>query len=306
MEYMEKKWKKSLFSIVVILVLLTGFLLYLKTGFLQENKINNRDLERWDYKEGLIDGSEEFEFNGNRDMCWLLIHSYTATPLEMKWIGERLNREFGNYVFGIRLLGHGEVPSNIVSLSLDDWYKQVEEKFEELDDECKNVNVVGSSFGGALGIKLSEEKEFASLYVLNGYLKPTYKFYHVFSPKIYINLFGNLFHYSKKTKVAKINDPEGLKVHVAYMNMPSSPVKNSQVFLETVFNDIVRVNENLLIQHSVNDDVASFNAISELYEKSSSMKKEIVLFENSNHILLMDYDSEEVIENIIEFEKGKR
>lgn len=300
------KRKYVIFAISSFIFIVIFLLLILKTGFLQKNQLDNKDLEYWDYENGFIKNTSEIEINGNSNVCWILIHSYTSTPLEMRELGEKINSEFNDSIFAIRLRGHGEIPSHVVNLNLNDWYSQINDKFDKLNSECNKINVVGSSFGSSLAMKLSEEKEFNNLYILGGYLKLPYKWYYVLDPNIIIKLSANMVYYTKNVKISSINSPEGRQKYVGYWNFPLLPVKNSQEFLKIVKNNLDKINENLLIQHSINDDIASLKEMQNLLTKASSGSKEIILFERSDHILLMDYDSDQVIDNIIEFEKRNR
>jgi len=112
--------------------------------------------------------------------------------------------------------------------------------------------------------------------------------------------------YSKKTKLAQINNPEGLKNYISYWNFPVVPVLDSQRFLINLADSLGKVNENILIQHSKNDDTADLYSSKLIFEKVSSNNKELIVFTKSNHVLLFDYDKEEVINNIIAFEKENR
>ena len=85
-----------------------------------------------------------------------------------------------------------------------------------LSNECNNINVVGSSFGAALAMKLAEEEDLKQLYLINPFLVTRFKQLFTFS---------NLIHFVKKGKVAQINYNQGLKEHIAYINMPVNPVK---------------------------------------------------------------------------------
>ena len=301
------KWHtKTLFIIFIISVIFFLFLIF-KTGLIFKGQIDKRDLSYWNYNEkGVIVGAEGFEIQGNKETCWLLIHSYSSTPIEMKEVSEIINHEFGDFVFVLRLEGHGEVPSHITNLSLNGWYKQVEKDFDLLKSECDNVNVVGNSFGGALTLKLAEQKDLKNVYLSNAYIKPRDKWFYGMPLRFYINYFSDYLIYIEKLKVGQINDPEGLKKHIAYRNFPMQPVKNSFEFLDIGINETWKVTEPILILHSPNDITADYDIMNEIIEDVSSDVKELKKFPKSNHILLLDYDKEEVIKSIIEFERENR
>jgi len=148
---------KKILLFIVFLVSILLIFLYVRTGFLQTDKLDERDLLRWERSEsGVIIDAETFEVVGNKEYCWLMIHSYKSTPDEMRMLAAEVSATFGDYVYAPRLLGHGTVPSDMKPLSFADWIPQVEEIYDDLDRECRNINVVGSSIGGALSLHLAE------------------------------------------------------------------------------------------------------------------------------------------------------
>lgn len=64
-----------------------------------------------------------------------------------------------------------------------DWYEQISDEFDVLSKQCKKVNLVGFSFGGALSVRLAENKQVNNTYLLSPYLFSTYKYYMVLRPK---------------------------------------------------------------------------------------------------------------------------
>jgi len=298
------KNKKIIFTILIIVLLV---ILFFRTGILQKSKIDFRDLERWDYdKEGIILGAERIVLEGKSNVCWYLIHGYTSTPDEMKKMAEEIYREFGETVIVERLKGHGEVPSHILDLTLDDWYEQVSKEFDILKSKCTEVNLVGFSFGGALSTRLAETKKVNNIYLLSPYIFTTYKYYHIFKFETYLDIFTEILNYSKKTKTGQINSQEDLNKHIAYWNMPFAPIKYSKSFLEDMKNNLNKIKNPILLQQSKNDKTSDIKSSFYIYENIESENKELITFEKSNHIIVEDYDKEAVIKNIIDFEKKTR
>ncbi|MCD4771438.1 hypothetical protein K8R30_03405 [archaeon] len=297
---MMKRYFFWAFLSVFLLVFIAT--LFYFTGFLQKNGIDSRDVEYWNYSDGEISGTGEIYLEGNNGTCWLLIHSYVATPLEMRELAFEVHGEFGDSVKVMRLVGHGGVPSDLEDVSFGDLYADVEKEFVFLEESCEEVNVVGSSMGGTLAVYLAENEDLKNLYLVNAYLSIVYEWYYVFYPGFYIEYLGPGLHYSKKGQIARISDPLGRAEHVAYLNMPYYTLKTTEDILAGVRDDAGLVTENVLAQHSVNDPVANVGSVEDFVGAVSSENKEMVLFEDSHHVLLMDYDADFVIENILEFE----
>lgn len=303
---MKKKRKIIIANILIFLIILISGL-YLKTGFLQNSKIDNRDLNKWQFdKDGIILNSREFTLNGSRDVCWFLIHGYTSTPDEMREIANKIYSELNETVFVTRLRGHGEVPSHIVNLTLYDWYEQVSEEYDVLNKNCKKVNLIGFSFGGALATRLAENKNINNLYLLSPYIFAKYNWYYFFRLENYLDIFSDILIYSKKDKIAQINLQDGLDKHIAYWNMPFSPPKYSKTFFEEVKSGLNKITAPVLLQQSKNDRTSDIKSSIYIYENINSKNKELIVFEKSNHVIMEDYDKEEVMNNILNFEKKTR
>ena len=156
-----KKIRKLNLVIIVSTIILLAiiFSLNFKTGIFSTSKIDEKDLSYWTRdKNGIVVGAEEIIFEGNKTNCWLMIHGYSSGPNDLRFLGEKINQNFSDYIYIPRLIGHGEIPSSLLNLTLEDWYVQTENIFDSLEKECKNINLVGFSFGGAITTKLSEEK----------------------------------------------------------------------------------------------------------------------------------------------------
>lgn len=105
---------------------------------------------------------EPFYFPGNRVGC-LLIHGFTGSPSEMRYMGERLAK-FGWTVHGIRLSGHGTTPEEMAKTRWEDWAKDAVAGVTELRETCDTVIGVGLSMGGLLTLHL------ATLGMLDGFV----------------------------------------------------------------------------------------------------------------------------------------
>ncbi len=67
----------------------------------------------------LIPTAEPFVFPGGPVGC-LLVHGFTGTPKEMRWLGEYLAGQ-GHTVLGVRLAGHATQPEDMIRARWWDW-----------------------------------------------------------------------------------------------------------------------------------------------------------------------------------------
>jgi esterase/lipase len=190
----------------------------------------------------------------------------------MREIAEGIHREFNETVVVTRLKGSGEVPSHVFNLTLYDWYEQVSEEFDVLNEECNKVNLVGFSFGGALSARLAENKDVNNVYLLSPYIFATYEYYRIFKLETYMSILTDFSYYVKKIKIGQINSQEGLDNHIAYWNMPFGPMTNSKPFFEDVKSDLGNITVPILLQQSKNDKASDIKSSIYIYDHVASEK----------------------------------
>ncbi len=303
----QTKKKIAVLAIVIFALLFLPAIAYYKTGVFSPEKIDQADKREWEHNQnGLMPGQGSFSLEGQTDECWLLIHSYTATPDEMRELAHILNETFEEYVLAPRLKGHAKLPSDLEGLSLQAWYKQVEEDYLNLTNKCERVNVAGSSIGGLIGVRLAEEHEIDAVYAVNSFFNIPYNFYYIWRPEEYVEFLGPYLHYVKKNKTGQIADPVGREEHFSYLNMPLEPIIDSKEFFLATENNLDKIKAPFFMAHSTEDPVSSLAGAQEAFASVSSQKKRFLKVSNSKHILLRDHDKEEIIAEIIKFEESLR
>ena len=100
----------------------------------------------------------------------LLVHGFTATPREMRSLGEFLLRQQFT-VFAVRLPGHGTSPEDLAEKRMEEWLATVERGFQLLAAQGLRVNGVGLSTGSLLLLKLSLLRPFERLVLLSPFLR---------------------------------------------------------------------------------------------------------------------------------------
>ncbi|MBC7195941.1 MAG: alpha/beta fold hydrolase [Deferribacterales bacterium] len=123
------------------------------------SQVNPEELFILDTKRAISEGVENkdnmpFYLKGSNDVGILLIHGFTASPFEMKALGEYLN-EKGFSVYGARLPGHASSPENINKLTFMDMYEGLKYGYYVLKNTNKKVFVIGQSMGGLLAAEVA-------------------------------------------------------------------------------------------------------------------------------------------------------
>jgi hypothetical protein len=81
----------------------------------------------------------------------LLIHGFTASPAEMRVLGDYLF-ECGFNCVGLRLQGHGTSPAALKNVKWQEWKKEVELGIYMVSQISSSVFVIGNSMGALLGL----------------------------------------------------------------------------------------------------------------------------------------------------------
>ena len=289
--------------ILIVCIFFFFFYLDMKTGIFEKDEIDEIDLQKWDYENNYIKNTEQKKIFGKNDTCWLLVHSYSSTPKEMYELSEKIYAEFNQTIFIPNLLGHRQIPSKILNYNISVWYNQVEKIYLSMTNFCENINIIGSSLGGAISFEIT--KNFQKKKLKNSYFINIY-----FSSQKYIDrfgiLFGNFLIYEKKKKIGNINSPKGLENHISYFNLPIIPIKNSQNFLDNLDNNLYEIKNPIFFAHSINDETSNYKKVFDIYKKINSSKKKFIYYNKSNHILLLDYEKDKLISDIINFERENK
>lgn len=81
------------------------------------------------------------------DVGVLIIHGFTASPLEMKPLADFLFDK-GFSVYSARIVGHGSDSSYINETGYEDWYDSVKYGYFTLKRNCRKLFIIGESMGG--------------------------------------------------------------------------------------------------------------------------------------------------------------
>lgn len=98
-----------------------------------------------------------FDLVGDDDLGVVLVHGFTGTPYEVRYLGEQLARH-GASVHAPLLPGHGTTPADLDGTRWEDWAGAVERAVDALHARCARVAVVGQSLGGLLALHVASHR----------------------------------------------------------------------------------------------------------------------------------------------------
>lgn len=244
----------------------------------------------------------------------LLFHGMTGSPYELKKYGQHLH-SLGYDVFANCLPGHGDKVEEIYTVKYTDWLEFAFKRFRELKSTYDEVYVSGLCLGAVLAIAVAEEFKnevdgviaLSTTLYLDGWRLPWYK---VFMPIGLATLIRFYYTYPEC-------DPHGIK-NLRTRNIVKKLLQKGDVgmndFPMTCIYELLKLSRfvrnkkrlsqvecPILFIHSKEDDLTSPKSSRDVYNNISSEDKEIIILEDSYHMVLYDNEKEFVFDKVGKF-----
>ena len=242
----------------------------------------------------LIPTAEPFLFLGQPGQpAVLLIHGFTSSPKEVRFMGEYLNRQ-GFTCLGIRLTGHATRPEDMIRSRYTDWIATVEDGYHLLRGITDQIILAGISTGGALALLMSTRLEVQGVVAMSTLDRlPNRDPIPLWAAKLLSRL---------KPYLAKGSGPPGsgwfdkeaFKTHVAYPKNPLRSVVELQLLLEEMDTALPNVRVPVLLIHSKDDTYVLPENMARIHARLGSSDKEMLWVSGSGHVVTRDAKREEV------------
>jgi carboxylesterase len=240
-----------------------------------------------------IPTTEPFFLPGGRTGI-LLIHGFTGTPKEMRWMGEYLNGQ-GYTCLGVRLAGHATRPKDMVRSRWTDWTASVEDGYNLLRGAVDRVFLVGLSMGGALSLLMSTKLDVKGVVTISTpYELPDEH------PAWQIKLYSYFRAYMPKTREepgAGWFDKEAFKEHISYPLNPIRSAAELKALLGRMQTALPKVTVPVYMIHSRDDTYVVPENMERIYAglvNASDRTK--VYITGSGHVVTRDAARDQVFE----------
>ncbi|MCA9773661.1 MAG: alpha/beta fold hydrolase [Myxococcales bacterium] len=242
-----------------------------------------------------LKGAEPFEFQGGAEGV-LLLHGFTGSTNEVRYLGERLHQDGGYTVHGPCLPGHGTRPEDLATVHWRDWYDAASAALDRLLARCEAVSVAGLSMGGITAARLAALRggDVRTLIAM--------------APAFYVRgvpigwarrllelpLVTRLWMSYGKAAGPDIHDPETKRTHVCYDGAPSVALRELFEYIEVVRDEVDRIEVPTLILHGARDHAVPPKASYFLADRIRSRDVTVKFFAHSFHVLPIDVDRDDV------------
>ena len=254
----------------------------------------------------LLPASYPYYLPGGEVGC-LLIHGFTGTPFELRWLGEHLNEQ-GYTVYGPRLAGHATYPTELARIHWREWYADVLAAYELLRANCSQVFVIGLSMGGALTLLLSAREPVDGLVTMSApstlhdwripLLRLLKNFVRVI-PKGYDPEKEATFDQHIKAEQEKRGEaPTG---HPSYKAWVVGAAPQFFDMLAVMRSELANITAPALLIHSRADETVPFDNLQPIVNGISSADKQTLILENSSHAVAEDIEHLTVFKAVADF-----
>jgi carboxylesterase len=236
----------------------------------------------------IIPTAEPFFFSGGPTAC-LLVHGFTGTPKEMRWMGEYLASQ-GHTVLGVRLAGHATQPVDLIRTRWQDWLASVEDGYQLLQNVSKHIFVGGLSMGGMLSLL------FASHSPVTGVIAMSTPYALPNDPRLrFIKLLQWIFPHVPKGP-PDWRDLEAARDHEDYPDYPSPIIPELSKLAVEMRRALPLVNVPVLLVHSHQDGSVPPENMQHIFDHLGAADKQMLWVENSGHVITREPERQRVFE----------
>ena len=248
----------------------------------------------------IIPTAEPFLFLGNpsKPAC-LLIHGFTGTPKEMRWMGEYLNRQ-GYTCLGLRLAGHATHPEDMIRSRWTDWAASVEDGYHLLYSLTNDIFLIGLSMGGVLSLLMSTQLDVKGVIAMStpSRLPTDY-------PIWFLKLVSLVIRFQPKSKEPPGSgwfDKTAYQDHVAYAKNPVRSAAELKKLILEMHTALPKVNVPVLLMHSKDEKYVLSENMESIYAGLvNASDKTKLMITGSGHVLPRDASREQVFQFAVAF-----
>lgn len=248
----------------------------------------------------IIPTTEPFFFPGEegRPAC-LLIHGFTGTPKEMRWMGETLNRVHGFHCLGIRLTGHATRVEDMIRSRYTDWIASVEDGYHLLSEVSDQIYLIGLSMGGMLALLMSTRLVVAGAVAMSTPYSLPYDY-----PAWMMKILSKVIRFQPKEKEgpgASWFDKAAYAGHVSYAQNPVRSAAELQLLIIEMRAALPEIKVPVFLIHSKNDTYVTPENMDHIYADLTMPDKTKLYVTESGHVVTRDAARNQVFEAAANF-----
>jgi carboxylesterase len=258
---------------------------------------------------------------GDNNRLVILIHGLTGTPNEMKFLAHFLNKRSYSVICP-RLANHGQPLRVLKKTKWQEFYQSVRKTFAEIKENPDLIFVAGLSMGALLALLLAEE--FPGKIAGVSCLSPTL-FYDGWNtpwskcllPLAYMTPIKHYFYFKEEPPYgiknpqvrnlvhnyysqAKLGDMSGIAQY-GYPYFPVTLLYQLHLLVKYLTKRLANIHTPVQVIQAQDDDMTSVKNAQFIYDRVASQNKQMVLLNNSYHVITADQERDKVAEELARF-----
>jgi len=241
---------------------------------------------------------EPFDLVGDDDVGVVLVHGFTGTPYEVRYLGEQLARA-GYTVRAPLLPGHGTSLDDLDRMTWRDWTEAVERAVDAMRVRCGRVAVVGQSLGGLLALHVASHRRdvtcVASLAAplwLEGFSAKVAAWTTTGPLRGRVRVLPKLGGSDVRDRRARADNP-------CYPAIPTRALAQLLAFMRIADEALPQISQPVLVLHAEQDHTAPVACAARIAERAHAARVRIL--PESYHLIAADVERDIVAAEVIDF-----
>ncbi len=245
-----------------------------------------------------VGSSDPFELDGDDEVGVVVVHGFTGTPYEVRYLGEQLALA-GYTVRGPRLPGHGTTVADLDRTRWQDWAGAVEHTADALARRCRRVAVVGQSLGGLLALHLASRRpdlacvaSLAAPLWLEGLSARVAAWTRPGRPLARLRTLPKLGGSDVRDRRARAENP-------CYDAIPTRALGELLAFMDIADAALPRITQPVLVVHATQDHTAPVGSAYRIADQTRAVRTRIL--PRSYHLIAVDIERDIVAAEVTTF-----
>lgn len=236
-----------------------------------------------------VTAPKPFFFEGGKRAV-LMLHGFTGSSADVRMLGRFLQKE-GYTCMGPIYRGHAVPPEELLQYGPEDWWEDVLNAYQTLVDKGhEEIVVCGLSLGGVMSLRLAEEKDVKAVIPM---CAPT-------GIDAENRLYKGVQAYAREYKGREEKSPEQIEQEMAEFK-PMPTLKDLRAFVRDTASKLEHIFVPTLVVQGAKDNMIDPESANQIYEAVNTFQKELLIYENSGHVITLDKEKEKLHQDVLDF-----
>ncbi|MEO0801424.1 MAG: alpha/beta fold hydrolase [Cyanobacteria bacterium J06642_2] len=246
--------------------------------------------------------NQPFTLTGESDRACLLLHGLGGGAYEMQDLGVHLHQQ-GWTVRCPLYPGHDRPLPAMPDSTWQQWYECALNEYRQLAEDYERIAVVGFSTGCLLGLHLAASQPISKLILLAPYLLLRRQWYYLIPLEVYLFSIGRFIKDLPRLRLP-IRDREmerAAREVVFFQTFNLNAVRSASELIEIVKQELPEIQVPTAIVQSRADTVVDPSGAEYLQQVMGARVQKLQWLEDSDHIITLDGDREQVFGEVSAF-----